>query len=56
MNRGVELPAIKEKFGISAVDDYREVIAGLVESELLMLEDGWLRLTRARPPALQRSL
>jgi len=45
MNRGVELLAIKEQFGIAAVDDYREAIAGMVESELLALEDGWLRLT-----------
>jgi oxygen-independent coproporphyrinogen-3 oxidase len=28
-----------------AVDDYREVIAGMVQAELLTLEDGWLRLT-----------
>ena len=45
MNRGVELLAIKEEFGMAAVDDYREEIAGLVQRELLMLEDGWLRLT-----------
>lgn len=45
MNRGVELAAIEEKFGRAAVDDYREVITGLVESGLLLLEDGWLRLT-----------
>jgi oxygen-independent coproporphyrinogen-3 oxidase len=45
MNRGVELLAIKEEFGIAAVDQYKDVIAGLVESELLALEDGWLRLT-----------
>lgn len=45
MNRGVELAAIQEKFGRDAVDDYREVIAGLVQRELLVVEDGWLRLT-----------
>jgi len=45
MNRGVELLAIKEEFGISAVDDYREAISTLVADELLALEDGWLRLT-----------
>jgi len=45
MNRGVELLAIKEQFGIAAVDDYREVITDMVQSELLTLEDGWLRLT-----------
>jgi coproporphyrinogen III oxidase-like Fe-S oxidoreductase len=45
MNRGVELLAIKGEFGIAAVDQYRDVIAGLVERELLALEDGWLRLT-----------
>ena len=45
MNRGVELLAIKEEFGIAAVDNYREEIAALVASELLLLEDGWLRLT-----------
>jgi oxygen-independent coproporphyrinogen-3 oxidase len=45
MNRGVEFLAIKGEFGIAAVDQYRDVIAGLVERELLALEDGWLRLT-----------
>ena len=45
MNRGLELLAIKEEFGIAAVDDYRGPIADLVSSGLLALEDGWLRLT-----------
>ncbi len=45
MNRGVELLAIKEEFGIDAVDGYREAITTLVADELLALEDGWLRLT-----------
>ena len=45
MNRGVELLAIKEEFDIAAVDQYKDAIAGMVESELLALEDGWLRLT-----------
>jgi oxygen-independent coproporphyrinogen-3 oxidase len=46
MNCGVELLAIKEEFGIAAVDDYRETITTMVANELLSLEDGWLRLTR----------
>ena len=45
MNRGLELLAIKEEFGIAAVDDYREPIADLVSRGLLEIEDGWLRLT-----------
>jgi oxygen-independent coproporphyrinogen-3 oxidase len=45
LNRGVELSAIEREFGAAAVDDYREVIAQLVASELLALEAGWLRLT-----------
>jgi oxygen-independent coproporphyrinogen-3 oxidase len=45
MNRGVELSAIQKGFGAAAVDDYREAIAGLTQSELLVEEDGWLRLT-----------
>ena len=45
MNRGLELLAIKEEFGIAAVDDYREPIADLVSRSLLEIEDGWLRLT-----------
>jgi oxygen-independent coproporphyrinogen-3 oxidase len=45
MNCGVELTAIQERFGRAAVDDFREVIAGLAQRELLVLEDGWLRLT-----------
>ncbi len=45
MTQGLELFAIKEEFGIAAVDQYREVITDLVERELLVVEDGWLRLT-----------
>jgi oxygen-independent coproporphyrinogen-3 oxidase len=45
MTEGLELFAIKEEFGIAAVDQYREVITDLVERELLAIEDGWLRLT-----------
>ena len=45
VNRGVELAAIQQKFGNAAVDNYRGAIAGLVETELLVLADGWLRLT-----------
>lgn len=44
--KGVELLAIKDEFGIDAVDRYREGIASQVERGLLELEDGWLRLTR----------
>jgi oxygen-independent coproporphyrinogen-3 oxidase len=45
MNRGVELLAVKEEFGIAAVDNYREAIARMVADGLLALEEGWLRLT-----------
>jgi oxygen-independent coproporphyrinogen-3 oxidase len=45
MTQGLELFAIKEEFGIAAVDQYREVITDLVQRELLAIEDGWLRLT-----------
>jgi oxygen-independent coproporphyrinogen-3 oxidase len=45
LNCGVELLAIKQEFGIDAVDRYREAIAALVANQLLELEDGWLRLT-----------
>ncbi len=45
LNRGVRLQAIKDEFGTTAVDDYRDAIAGMVTRELLLLEDGWLRLT-----------
>jgi oxygen-independent coproporphyrinogen-3 oxidase len=45
MTQGLELLAIKEEFGIAAVDQYREVITDLVQRELLAIEDGWLRLT-----------
>ncbi|MGC2209563.1 MAG: radical SAM family heme chaperone HemW [Candidatus Korobacteraceae bacterium] len=45
MNCGVELLAIKEEFGIAAVDDYREAITDMVGRGLLEIEDGWLRLT-----------
>ncbi len=42
---GLELLAIKEEFGIAAVDVYKERIVALVERGLLEMEDGWLRLT-----------
>ncbi len=45
LNRGVRLQAIKEQFGAAAVDDYGDAIAAMVARELLLLDDGWLRLT-----------
>jgi oxygen-independent coproporphyrinogen-3 oxidase len=45
MNCGLELLAIKEEFGIDAVDGYRETIADMVSRGLLEIEEGWLRLT-----------
>jgi oxygen-independent coproporphyrinogen-3 oxidase len=45
LNRGLELLAIKQEFGIAAVDDYREPIAALVARGLLEIDEGWLRLT-----------
>lgn len=45
MTQGLELLAIKEEFGIAAVDEYLEVIADLVDRGLLAIDDGWLRLT-----------
>ncbi len=45
MNRGVELLAIKEEFGIAAVDNYRGEIFTMVADGLLALDEGWLRLT-----------
>jgi oxygen-independent coproporphyrinogen-3 oxidase len=45
MNCGVELLAVEQRFGAATVDVYREAIADMVQTELLALEDGWLRLT-----------
>ncbi len=45
LNRGLQLQSIQQHFGPAAVDDYREPIAALVASGLLLLEDGCLRLT-----------
>ena len=45
LNRGLELQAIKQRFGTAAVDDYREPITALIANELLTLDDGCLRLT-----------
>jgi oxygen-independent coproporphyrinogen-3 oxidase len=45
LNRGLELQSIQQHFGPAAADDYREPIAALVASGLLLLEDGCLRLT-----------
>ncbi len=42
---GLELLAIKEEFGIAAVDVYKERIAALVARGLVEIEDGFLRLT-----------
>jgi len=43
--RGIELLAVKEEFGIDAVDKYRDAITELVERNLVEIEEGWLRLT-----------
>jgi oxygen-independent coproporphyrinogen-3 oxidase len=45
LNRGIELAAVKEQFGIDAVDRYRPQITEFTDSGLLTLEGGWLRLT-----------
>lgn len=45
LNRGVELVAVAEEFGIDAVERYHDAIAEMTESGLLELEDGFLRLT-----------
>ena len=45
MVEGLELLAIKEEFGIHAVDVYKERITALVERGLVEIEDGFLRLT-----------
>jgi oxygen-independent coproporphyrinogen III oxidase len=45
LNRGVELLQVHEEFGIDAVERYREPITELVESGLLDVEDGFVRLT-----------
>jgi oxygen-independent coproporphyrinogen-3 oxidase len=45
MNRGLELRSVQEQFGAAAVDAYREVIASLVQGELLTLHDGSICLT-----------
>jgi len=45
LNRGLELTAIVEEYGIDAVERYRQPIAQLTDSGLLTLDNGWLRLT-----------
>lgn len=45
LNRGVELLTIHEEFGVDAVERYREPIAELVDTGLLALNDGFVRLT-----------
>ncbi len=45
LNRGVELLAMHEEFGIDAVEHYRQPISDSVEAGLLELEDGTVRLT-----------
>jgi len=45
LNRGVEIVSITEELGIDAVERYRPQIAELTDSGLLVLDDGWLRLT-----------
>lgn len=45
LNRGVELVAVAEEYGIDAVERYRDEITQLHDSGLLEIEDGWLHLT-----------
>jgi len=45
LNRGLELTAIVEEYGIDAVERYRPQITELSDSGLLTLDNGWLRLT-----------
>ena len=45
LNRGVELVAVAEEYGIDAVERYRDEITELHDSGLIEIEDGWLRLT-----------
>jgi oxygen-independent coproporphyrinogen-3 oxidase len=45
MNHGLDLHRIQEQFGLTAVTYYQETITHLIQSELLTLEDEFLRLT-----------
>jgi oxygen-independent coproporphyrinogen-3 oxidase len=45
LNRGLELQAIRQRFGPAAVEDYRDVIATQIANELLTLDGAYLRLT-----------
>jgi oxygen-independent coproporphyrinogen-3 oxidase len=45
LNHGLELVSIHEEYGIDAVERYRPQITELTDSGLLILDDGWLRLT-----------
>jgi putative oxygen-independent coproporphyrinogen III oxidase len=47
MNRGVELEDIRREFRPAAVADYEETIADLLSRGLVIVENGWLRLTPA---------
>ncbi|MGE5111697.1 MAG: coproporphyrinogen-III oxidase family protein [Acidobacteriaceae bacterium] len=45
LNRGVNLRQVADEFGEDAVERYHSQIAEMTESDLVVLEDGWLRLT-----------
>ena len=45
LNQGVKLGQVALEFGENAVGRYQSQIAELTESGLVVVEDGWLRLT-----------
>ena len=45
LNRGLDLTAVAEDYGIDAIERYRQPITELTDSGLLTLDDGHLRLT-----------
>ena len=45
LNRGIDLSAMAEEYGIEAIEKYREAIVELEEDGLLELDEGIIRLS-----------
>lgn len=56
MMKGVSLPAIQERFGISAVEYYGTILDTLLDKKLIVIDNGALRLSRQSLPVANQVL
>ncbi|NOQ46090.1 MAG: hypothetical protein GQ559_05385 [Desulfobulbaceae bacterium] len=50
MITGVSLERLRERFGINAIDYYGKTLSGMLDQDLLVVEDQFLRLTKKGLP------